>query len=1189
MKKPLIITSILVTYAALLVLFLWISRTLKTYSAQQDEISVKSTITNSTEKIKERIHHHSAKPDMEAAVNSMDTAWILKDISQIINEQGVEQVSLMNSNGKVFCSKSRKGNDLGFLVEQDADRIIKQLYFENVLAFHKIYNDSVYRVVVSRIKGNDSIQPLHNSFLVSVDALCESFPNSYTILLGKDTIGENSDKHTISLPLSDPESQVFGHLRISSSSEFQCMFSKIHTWYMVVMYLAIGIMVLISVQYCRLRTKSGQQPSEIAPTGERITSSDSQADAISNFYQGAIDQNFAGIVMFDPLGKITYANKSFETASGYSRKELTERQPTLFTDTDGSVLFNYEFWRRLSNGIAWKGIINCLRHDNSNLALRSTFSPIKTNGFVTGYTALFEDMTTESSSQKDLTELNRKYSTIVENCSDAIWIYNWKTRKFLFVNPAVKRLTGFEPEQILGRSLEEMLEPASYPKVSGMFYKFISQESLSMQTSMAVGCKVRCADGSFHDVEMKINPLVYNSSERPSEILAITRDTSETQKILRKLTVSENTYRMIVENSADMIWKVDADTMKFSYISPAARRVLGYSPEELLRTESFRVLTGQSAQRVRERALMLADQSAVNHKYTCTIICKDGTQRDLENVVTLITDSTGRKEFVGITHDITEANRYERKLKDTLQQMDILLETMPCKIFMKDQYGQYILCNNKLAESVGLSRDKVIGYTAEEIPLPKGAEIMVQQDEEILKTGISYLNQELFIKSKQDQGKWYSVSQVPYIVDNKVIGIIGIMVDISSQKRYEQILQETNKQFENTIENFIDAYLKVKFDGTIIMANPAAAEIIGVESRSTLIGRKINDYVSTDLGPGLNSQFHTELKRMNNISYKLRNTKGETLFCEASLTTFNDKEGKPAGFECLVRNVTERRLHEIQLNALTQNLQNSLEQTRIQKNMIESAHRGITESLNYAKRIQDALLKTSFDTINSKLPDNFIMYQPREIVGGDFIYVADTHLGIVCAVGDCTGHGIPGALMSVLAISLLNDIIASAKPETTPGDVLEELRKRIIATLSNSLILRDGLDICMMFRPKDSSKLVYSGANTPLIICRDGEATMLKPTRCPIGLYPVQSKFENQEFSLKQGDIVYLSSDGYPDQFGITENRKYSQKDFMELLSKISPLTMAQQKSALENTLSEWRGSRKQTDDITVFGIKFMA
>ncbi|MFP4025225.1 MAG: PP2C family protein-serine/threonine phosphatase [Thiohalospira sp.] len=248
----------------------------------------------------------------------------------------------------------------------------------------------------------------------------------------------------------------------------------------------------------------------------------------------------------------------------------------------------------------------------------------------------------------------------------------------------------------------------------------------------------------------------------------------------------------------------------------------------------------------------------------------------------------------------------------------------------------------------------------------------------------------------------------------------------------------------------------------------------------------------------------------------------------------------------------------------------------------------ITDSIHYAKNLQSALL-TNKKTIKKILPNHFIFYVPKDIVSGDFYWVKKINQKIVIAAADCTGHGVPGAFMSVLGISLLNEIIRR-KEIKKANLALENLRHELKNTLNETdegYLLNNGMDIALCMIDTENKILHYSGANTPLYYVRNDKLFEIKATRNPIGITPIEIPFQNHEIELKENDIFYLFSDGFIDQFGGDNGKKYRSRRFKHLLLKIHDKPLEEQEKIIAENLKSWvQNKYEQLDDIMILGFK---
>lgn len=252
----------------------------------------------------------------------------------------------------------------------------------------------------------------------------------------------------------------------------------------------------------------------------------------------------------------------------------------------------------------------------------------------------------------------------------------------------------------------------------------------------------------------------------------------------------------------------------------------------------------------------------------------------------------------------------------------------------------------------------------------------------------------------------------------------------------------------------------------------------------------------------------------------------------------------------------------------------------------------IISGINYAQRIQNAILPPEA-YITELINENFIFYKPKEIVSGDFYWIKQINHYIILAAADCTGHGVPGALMSMLGISYLNEIV-QRKEITQANQVLNELRKEIKHSLRQTgkkEESRDGIDMALVVVDTNKNIMQYSGAYSPLYIISKNDVKLgikeIKPDMMPVGVhFSSDISFTNHEIKLEIGDTFYLTTDGFPDQCGGSGNIKFGRENFKKLLLEIHDQPLYEQKEILDQTLNDWMGSHPQRDDILVIGAR---
>lgn len=260
-----------------------------------------------------------------------------------------------------------------------------------------------------------------------------------------------------------------------------------------------------------------------------------------------------------------------------------------------------------------------------------------------------------------------------------------------------------------------------------------------------------------------------------------------------------------------------------------------------------------------------------------------------------------------------------------------------------------------------------------------------------------------------------------------------------------------------------------------------------------------------------------------------------------------------------------------------------------QRQILHERNREITDSLLYAAKIQQAILKEE-EYVSNHLPEHFILYRPKDIVSGDFYWAYEKNDFLYTAVADCTGHGVPGAFLTLLGNSFLNEI-TSHNEDISPAEILEQLRVKIIRELSPDGESRDGMDISLIKINLKTKLATWAGANNPLwIIDKQGESKSIEAEKQSIGYSEFIDDFINHEVQLNNGDMIYLFSDGYSDQFGGTTEKvggkKFRKSNLLTLLKSIHLLPLPEQKEKLNLVFDDWKGELEQVDDVCLIGMR---
>lgn len=263
------------------------------------------------------------------------------------------------------------------------------------------------------------------------------------------------------------------------------------------------------------------------------------------------------------------------------------------------------------------------------------------------------------------------------------------------------------------------------------------------------------------------------------------------------------------------------------------------------------------------------------------------------------------------------------------------------------------------------------------------------------------------------------------------------------------------------------------------------------------------------------------------------------------------------------------------------------EEIELQNDKISELYTEVTDSIKYAKRLQEAILPPD-DFVQEVLPNSFVLYKPKDIVSGDFYWIEQKNGKTYMAAVDCTGHGVPGAFMSIVGFNALNNALSRVD---SPAEILDELNKEVSNTLHRDIgnETRDGMDIAVCCIDFNKKELQYAGAFNPLYIVRNNQVEQIKADKYAIGSFfdSKDKKYTNHNVAIQEGDAFYIFSDGYADQFGGPKGKKFMYKRFRDLLLEVNILPISNQKDTLDKKVEDWKGKLEQVDDILVLGISF--
>jgi PAS domain S-box-containing protein len=422
-------------------------------------------------------------------------------------------------------------------------------------------------------------------------------------------------------------------------------------------------------------------------------------------------------------------------------------------------------------------------------------------------------------------------------------------------------------------------------------------------------------------------------------------------------------------------------------------------------------------------------------------------------------------------------------------------------------------------------------------------------------------------KAKDGNYIWLESTGTNAMSNPAIHGFILNSRDITERRRAEQE-QRMRSKMQALSENSPDLITRLEH-GSISYINPVIEAYTG-KSPVNYLNKKVRE---TQLDTTILESWLGIVEQVNSSNGKVAtemdfpSEMGKRVMQVNAIPEYDEKD-KLESVLVVSHDITDRKIIEME---------------------IQNKNKKITESINYAKRIQTAILPNT-RVINKALPDSFILYKPRDVVSGDFPWFVQIKDDIFIAAVDCTGHGVPGALLSLIGYFLLNDIVRSRKI-TEPGKILDLLDEGVTTTLrqDEDSTTKDGMDIALCKINLVSGEVEYAGAHRPLYMMKGGMMQEIKGNKFPIGggIFKNQTNFTNTKVKLNKGDSIYFSSDGFPDQFGGPEGRKFGPKKVREIVEQVNKMSMKDAVHVFDNEWEKWKGDHKQTDDVLLIGIKF--
>ncbi|MEO5645074.1 MAG: PAS domain S-box protein [Bacteroidia bacterium] len=674
----------------------------------------------------------------------------------------------------------------------------------------------------------------------------------------------------------------------------------------------------------------------------------------------------------------------------------------------------------------------------------------------------------------------------------------------------------------------------------------------------------------------------------------------------------EERYRHIVESATDIIYTADYKG-RFTFINDVTAKITGYSNEDLLGKHFTQVVSEDYLEEVRSFYAKQFSRRIVTTSLEFPIKTSTGERIWLGQTVRLLFDETRPNIITGfqaIARDITEKKRYEEEL----EKLSLVASETINGVLICDPEGKIEWINDGFTRITGYSLGDVDGKLPGDVLAGDRTDISAISLARQHSKNAEGFHKEFLVYHKQGHEIWLAVSNTPIVDEHgTVLKQIEIFNDITEKKRYEIQLDKYSRRLE-TLNAAKEELLRSE------TVYDVAKNVLGSLTKSLSFAHRASLALFDDREEiaevfyMLKEDNNTLVKTMvpvatfRSISYLRRNAHFlvNDIAAQAELSE-SDKENIQAGVSSYLVmplysqgellgsvNIGSAEANTISsddiemVREVADAMANSVQQLSY-RGIIEQKNSDISASILYARRIQDAILPPE-EMLREQMGDLFVLYKPKDMLSGDFYWAEQRGDYTFIAVVDSTGHGVPGALLSLMGQNLLNQAVHE-RHLVRPAAILDYLNAGIQHTLNQYKKvgeLRDGMDISLCVFEKGSMKMHFAGAINPMYIIRDGMLIQSKGNRFSIGSYfdNRMRPFTNQDTDLQEGDVIYLFTDGYPDQFGGDDDRKMSHRRFRELLMSIHKEEIPIQKQMLEEQLNAWMQGSIQTDDICIIGIR---
>ncbi len=767
------------------------------------------------------------------------------------------------------------------------------------------------------------------------------------------------------------------------------------------------------------------------------------------------------------------------------------------------------------------------------------------------------------------------------------------------------------------------------------------------------------------NLENKVKKRTAQLTEAMEELRATTEMIEEKNLELEKLSiVASNTDNAVVIMSAEG---------EMEWVNLAFEKTYGYTLLEFSELFGKNILSASTNKEI-QSAFNFCLSAKGSVSYNSTMLCKDGKKLYLQTTLSPVLSDEGEiKKVIAIDADITQIKEAEEEilqqneeilaqteaLQESQQRLNDIIQFLPDAVLVIDNGGFVVAWNNAIETLTGVKSEDIIGKGNHEYALafygerrPILVDLVYITTEDLQKnySNISVndkiLTAETYVPNLKGE-KRYLVGTASPLFDGKglIVGAIEIIRDITEKKLAEEALNESKIKLEQQAVELSELIEELSISKSVIEEINSELEQLSIVASKTdnavailtptgnyewindgytnIYGYTLwdlnhekenhilNVFCSETAKSAINNSFETQ--KTSTFEASVLTKDKQTIWVQSTITPIFGESREIEKWVVIDTNINKLKEAEAEILSQKEEIAAQRDEIEKQRDIANEQKRYLTDSIQYASRIQAAILPTQ-EAIDECLPENFVLFQPKDIVSGDYFWLNQKGNKIIIAAADCTGHGVPGGFLSMLGFAFLNEIVNKyPTDQIAPSEILEQLRAHVIKSMHQTgkdHEAKDGMDIALCVIDTDKKELAFSGANNPLYFVRQNKEEVqqhfeierkiksqqnethqliqIQGDKMPIGIYPRKELgFTDWTIHYNSGNTFYICSDGYADQIGGQEGRKFLTTHFKELLLNIQSLSMEMQKEKLLEEFLNWKGENyRQIDDVLVIGFR---